>query len=86
MSPSEGQTAHVRGFGDKVREARLRWLGHVQRRDSEYIGRRMLSFELPGRRSRGRPKRRFMDVVKEDMKVVGVREERMKKTGLDGNN
>ena len=39
------------------------------------IGSRMLSFELPGRRSRGRPKRRFMDVVKEDMKVVGVREE-----------
>ena len=68
-------TAHVRGFGDKVREARLRWFGHVQRRDSEHIGRRMLSFELPGRRPRGRPKRRFMDVVKEDMKVVGVREE-----------
>ena len=68
-------TAHVRGFGDKVREARLRWFGHVQRRDSEYIGRRMLSFELPGRRPRGRPKRRFIDVVKEDMKVVGVREE-----------
>ena len=68
-------TAHVRRFGDKVREARLRWFGHVQRRDSEYIGNRMLRLELPGKRPRGRPKRRFMDVVKEDMKVVGVREE-----------
>ncbi|KAF7651214.1 hypothetical protein LDENG_00113870 [Lucifuga dentata] len=68
-------TAHVRCFGDKVREARLRWFGHVQRRDSEHIGRRMLRLELPGRRPRGRPKRRFMDVVKEDMKLVGVREE-----------
>ncbi|KAF7646447.1 hypothetical protein LDENG_00187620 [Lucifuga dentata] len=68
-------TAHVRSFGDKVREARLRWFGHVQRRDSEHIGRRMLRLELPGRRPRGRPKRRFMDVVKEDMKLVGVREE-----------
>ena len=67
-------TAHVRCFGDKAREARLRWFGHVQRRDSEYIGRRMLRLELPGRRPRGRPKRRFMDVVKEDMKVVGVKE------------
>ncbi|XP_051793650.1 uncharacterized protein LOC127530564 [Acanthochromis polyacanthus] len=66
-------TAHVRGFGDKIREARLRWFGHVQRRESEYIGRRMLSFPLPGRRPRGKPKRKFMDVVKEDMKVVGVR-------------
>uniref|UniRef100_A0A672RBG6 Leucine--tRNA ligase, cytoplasmic n=1 Tax=Sinocyclocheilus grahami TaxID=75366 RepID=A0A672RBG6_SINGR len=54
---------------------KLRWFGHVQRRESEYIGKRMLRLELPGRRPRGRPKRRFMDVVKEDMKVVGLREE-----------
>ncbi|KAK3525604.1 hypothetical protein QTP70_000427 [Hemibagrus guttatus] len=51
-------TAHVGRLGDKVREARLRWFGHVQRRESEYIGRRMLDMELPGRRQRGRPKRR----------------------------
>ncbi|MCJ8740952.1 hypothetical protein PDJAM_G00064870 [Pangasius djambal] len=51
-------TAHVGCLGDEVREARLRWFGHVQRRESEYIGRRMLDMELPGRRRRGRPKRR----------------------------
>ncbi|KAK3541104.1 hypothetical protein QTP86_014143 [Hemibagrus guttatus] len=50
-------TAHVGRLGDKVREDRLRWFGHVQRRESEYIGRRMLDMELPGRRQRGRPKR-----------------------------
>ncbi|KAK3507828.1 hypothetical protein QTP70_001195 [Hemibagrus guttatus] len=50
-------TAHVGRLGDKVREARLRWFGHVQRRESEYIGRRMLDMGLPGRRQRGRPKR-----------------------------
>ncbi|KAK3546787.1 hypothetical protein QTP86_001620 [Hemibagrus guttatus] len=54
-------TAHVGRLGDKVREARLRWFGHVQRRESEYIGRRMLDMELPGRRQRGRPKRRSVD-------------------------
>ena len=35
----------------------------------------MLRMELPGKRKRGRPKRRFMDVVKEDMAEVEVKEE-----------
>ncbi|KAK3525280.1 hypothetical protein QTP86_024914 [Hemibagrus guttatus] len=30
-------TAHVGHMRDKVREARLRWFGHVQRRENEYI-------------------------------------------------
>ncbi|KAK3568967.1 hypothetical protein QTP86_021378, partial [Hemibagrus guttatus] len=65
-------TAHVGRLGDKVRESRLRWFGHVQRRESEYIGRRMLDMELPGRRQRGRPKRRYMDGINEDMMLVGA--------------
>ena len=35
----------------------------------------MLRVELPGKRKRGRPKRRFIDVVKEDMAEVEVTEE-----------
>ena len=35
----------------------------------------MLRMELPGKRKRGRPKRRYMDVVKEDMAEVEVTEE-----------
>ncbi|KAI5612903.1 hypothetical protein C0J50_4635, partial [Silurus asotus] len=49
------ETSHVGCFGDKVREARLRWFGYVQRRDMDCIGRRMLRMEPPGRRKRGRP-------------------------------
>jgi hypothetical protein len=60
-------TAHVRCFGDKVREARMRWFGHVKRRQEAYVGRRMLEMTLPGNRKKGRPKRRFMDAIKEDM-------------------
>ncbi|KAF3697499.1 hypothetical protein EXN66_Car013179 [Channa argus] len=73
MRTSEGQV--MLDVLQIVREDRLRWFGHVQRRNCEYISRRMLRLELPGRRSRGRAKRRFMDVVREDMKLVGVREE-----------
>ena len=68
-------TAQVGKFGGKTREARLRWYGHLRRKDDGYIGRRMLRMELPGKRKRGRPKRRFMDVVKEDMAEVEVTEE-----------
>ena len=60
-------TAHVGRCEEKTREARLRWYGHLQRKDDGYIGRRMLRMELPGNRKRGSSKRMFMDVVKEDM-------------------
>ena len=62
---------YIRG----TQEARLRWYGHVRRKDDGYIGRRMLRMELPGRRKRGRPKRRFMDEVKGDVAEVEVTEE-----------
>lgn len=38
------------------------------------MGRRMLRSELVGRRCGGRAKRSLMDVMKEDIKSVGVRE------------
>ena len=47
-------TAQVRQIGDKVREARLRWYGHMQRWNAEYVGKRMLWLELSGKRRRGR--------------------------------
>ena len=46
-------TAQVGKFGEKTREARLRWYGHLRRKDDGYIGRRMLRMELPGKRKRG---------------------------------
>ena len=67
-------TIHVRQLGDKMREGRLRWWGHIMRREEDYIGNRMLRMELPGCRKRGRTKRRYMDVVKEDMRMAGVTE------------
>ena len=77
-------TAQVGKFGEKTREARLRWYGHLRRKDDGYIGRRMLRMELPGKRKRGRPKRRFMDVVKEDMAEVEVTEEDIQLIGETG--
>ena len=67
-------TVKVEQLGMKMREGRLRWYGHVMRRDQEYVGRRVMKMELPKKRKKGRPKRRFVDVVKEDMGKVGARE------------
>ena len=66
---------NVNRIGLKLREARLRWYGHVKRREVEYVGRKVMDLECPGKRKRGRPKRRFMDGIKEDMKEVGAEEQ-----------
>ena len=50
-------TVKVERLGMKMREGRLRWYGHVMRIDQEYVGRKMMEMELPGKRRRGRPKR-----------------------------
>ena len=42
-------TAQVGKFGEKTREARMRWYGHLRRKDDGYIGRWMLRMELPGK-------------------------------------
>jgi len=49
---------------DKVREARLRWFGHVQRPEEEDCARRILEADVRGQWSRGRQRKRFIDVVK----------------------
>ena len=67
-------TIKVERLGTKMREGRLRWYQHVMRRDQEYVGRKMMEMELPGKRKRGRPKRRFLDAVKEDMGEVAAKE------------
>ena len=67
---------HIKNrFGEKTREARLRWFGHVRRKEDGHIGRRMLKLEVPGKNKWGRPKRRFMGAVRWGMAVVEVTEE-----------
>ena len=66
-------TVKIERLEMKMRESRLRWYGHVLKRDQEYLGRKLMEMELPGSRRR-RPKRRFLDVVKEYMGDVGAKE------------
>ena len=59
---------------NKERRRRKKENGHVKRREEDYVGKRMMEMAVPGRRKRGRPRRRWMDLVREDMKRVGARE------------
>lgn len=64
-------TAQVGRFGDKARQAKLRYFEHVHRRYASYNRRKILKMELPGKRKRGGPER-FMGTLREAMHVVGA--------------
>ena len=56
----------------KVQEIRLKWYGHVSRREDEYVGKRVMGMEVPGKRMRGRPKRRWLDSIRNDLSERGL--------------
>ena len=60
-------TTKVGEISKKVQESRLKWYGHVLRRYAEYVGKRVVVMEVPGKRRRGRPKRRWLDNIKNDL-------------------
>jgi len=55
---------------DKVHEARLRWYGDVQRREDNDCVERILQADVCGQRSRGRQRRRWIDIVKYDLEKL----------------
>jgi len=68
--------AKLASIEDKIRETRLQWFGHVNRRS---VDASMRSCEMinifEGKRERGRPKRSVDEVIREDLKVVGLTED-----------
>ncbi|GKB39235.1 hypothetical protein Tco_0884177, partial [Tanacetum coccineum] len=60
---------------NKMREGRLRWFGHVRRRPQSTPVRRVEALAVDGMRRRGRPKLRWEDRVKFDMKELLLSED-----------
>ncbi len=60
-------TTKVGELSKKVQESMLKWYGHVLRREDEYVGKRVMGMEVPGKRRRGRPKRRWLDSIRNDL-------------------
>ena len=65
----------IEEIGDVMRRSRLRWLGHVLRKDEDDWVRRSMSLEVVGNKGRGRPKLTWKNVVAKDMKARGLVEE-----------
>jgi hypothetical protein len=59
----------------KIQERRLQWYGHVMRRDKEYVGKRVRQIQAEGRRTRGRPKKKWEHYVNKDLEEKGLSEE-----------
>ncbi|XP_070014490.1 uncharacterized protein [Nicotiana sylvestris] len=61
---------------DKMREARFRWFGHVRRRSLDAPVRRCERLTLAGtRRGRGRPKKYWGEVIRQDMARLQISED-----------
>ncbi|GKE02562.1 hypothetical protein Tco_1390545 [Tanacetum coccineum] len=60
---------------DKMRERRLRWFGHLKRRPQTAPVRRVEAMVVDGSRRRGRPKLRWDDRLKQDMKELRLSED-----------
>ena len=61
------RTTKVGEMSKKVQESRLKWYWDVLRREEECVGKRLMVMEVPGKRRRGRPNRRRLDNIKNDL-------------------
>jgi hypothetical protein len=67
------QAVGVACITDKIREARLRWYGHVQRREDDSCIKKIMKAEVYGHRSRGRQKKRWSDTVQQDLVALRLK-------------
>lgn len=64
-----------------IKHRRLRWLGHTARMSNHRLPKAILYGELEeGKRERGRPKLRFLDACKQDMKDLNIDKDKWEDT------
>lgn len=57
----------------EIKRARIRWLGHVERMPESRGVRQLFRGRPSGRRLPGRPRKRWLDDVEDDLRALGVR-------------
>ena len=66
------ETETVQPIATHLMRKRLRWYGHVRRRDESHTTRTVLDMVVEGVRPRGRPKLRYMNTIKRAIKKNGL--------------
>jgi hypothetical protein len=56
-----------------AKSKRMAWLGHVMRMEGERIPKRVLEWKPMGRRNRGRPRKRWIEDIEKDIRIMGKR-------------
>ena len=67
--------AHVKPVETFLENKKLKWFGHRLRREPNHICAKSLRLEVSGRRSRGRPRKRWRDNIQGDMKKYRLTED-----------
>ncbi|XP_063383454.1 uncharacterized protein LOC134669431 [Cydia fagiglandana] len=62
----------VAPIAEKVKEGRLRWYGHVMRRDDSYSVKTVLNISTQRSRGRGRPPATWWYTVERDLKTQNI--------------
>ena len=65
----------IKSILDILRQRRLRWFGHVKRRDDNSWLQKIHNLEIVGQSGRGRPRKTWEQVLSEDLRVKGIRRE-----------
>lgn len=65
----------VKDLVGQIRGQRLRWLGHVNRRNEDHPLKEVGRLEVPGRRPVGAPRKTWRKTVEEDMAHLGISED-----------
>jgi hypothetical protein len=55
----------------QIKSRRIRWAGHVERKGEERKAYRVLVGKTEGKRPLGRPRRRWEDEIRMDLKEIG---------------
>ena len=54
-------------------ECKAMLYGHLKGKEEGYVGKRMMEMAVPGRRKRGSPRRRWMDLARDNLERVGAK-------------